>query len=256
MADRIAGGEVGRPEEGREAQLGRALEHGEEAHEKRDRNENGETAADGIDLVGLEQRHGGFLLLAGVVFVFFPDDLEFGLEFGHPLGGLGGGEREGHKDDLERERGEDDRDAPVIGEAVDPRHQREEDLAEIFKEAEVHDLVLVGLENPSLGEPRVFFRTDVKAGGEFHLGIGREGFHVELSGAGHAIGGGIVVGQRSEQFDAASHQAGGGFVGREDGGEELILDGGPSEQTRAGDGGLGVVGADPEKAAARFKFGA
>ena len=36
--------------------------------------------------------------------------------------------------DLERERGEDDRDAPVIGETVDPRHQREEDLAEIFKD--------------------------------------------------------------------------------------------------------------------------
>ena len=139
-----------------------------------------------------------------------------------------------------------------------PRHQGDEEFAGPAEEAVVHDLVLVGLEDIGVGEAFVFLGADVKIAAERGGRAGGESREFELGGTRDAVGVVVKVGEFGEELHAAGDEGGGGGVGREDTGEELILHGGPEDGTGAGHAGQRNAGADAEhrEEAAALEIGA
>ena len=58
----------------------------------------------------------------------------------------------------------------------------------------------------------------------------------------------VIVGKVGVDFDATRDEAGGGFVGRENGGEEFVFHRGPGDRAGTDDGGFGIVSAEAEEA--------
>src|SRR5690606_624953 len=119
------------------------------------------------------------------------------------------------EDDLEEERGDHDRPAPARTPAVHRGHDREKQLAEEFEEAELHDLVLVVLEDIAVGETRVLFRTGVEIETERRLRARGERGHIKTRGTRHTDRR-ITHTRLNRQFHAARGEPATRLIGRED----------------------------------------